>query len=156
MLDRLSPVSTRFRRALRSENLEIRAGLSSSRIREFESRFKVHLPPDMRRFYRRVDGMASSEWGFGSFMRILPLGEVRPVYQEFADAEDPQDAQPRAAFVIGDQSIGAYFYAIDLVVPRNPVYMVLRQPMRVATGFSEFVVKVMADSRDLFHGENAS
>jgi hypothetical protein len=155
MLEMFSPLPRRFRRELRRGQFEVRPGAPETTIRQFESTYGVVVPYDMRRFYRSIDGMAPSEWAFDSDMRVLPIGEVKPVHEEFADADDPSSSQPAEAFVIADNSISAYFFAIDLRASDQPVYLVHSEPIRVATGFSDFVRKVLSDSRELFHGEHA-
>jgi len=140
---------TEFRRCLRAGGAAVRPGASASTLESFERTHHVLLPPDMRAFYLGVDGM-EDDCPFESFIRVLPIGEVKSVCDEFPDD------RPRDAFIIGDWSLGAHFYAIDLLGTAGPagvVYLAHDPPLRVASTFADFVHKVLRDSPELFHGE---
>jgi len=105
----------------------------------------------MRAFYLAVDGM-DDDCPFESFIRILPVGEVKPVGDEY-----PED-RPLDAFIIGDWSLAAHFYAIDLLGTAGrpgAVYLAHDPALRVASTFASFVHRVLCDSPELFHGESA-
>jgi hypothetical protein len=154
VLGRLSRLSKNFRLALQAENLEVRPGAYRDEIQRFERTHAVRLPVDMRRFYASIDGMADLDWGFESDIRVLPIAEIVPVREAFPDSSTP--SRPADAFVIADNSISACFFAIDLRGPGNPVFLVAEEPIRVATGFADFLRKVLSDSPALFHGEHAA
>jgi len=148
MLEATSLVAE-FRRRLHDEGGSVRPGVSEEALRVFED---VHgpLPVDMRSFYLGVDGM-EAHTPFESWARILPLGEVVPVRQDF-----PGD-QPEDALLVGDGMISAVFFAIDRsgsAGPPGSLYLVGPQPLRVARSFSEFVSHVLNDSPRLYHGES--
>ena len=138
-----------FGRCLRAGGATVRAGASAATLESFEQKYDAVLPSDTRAFYLAVDGM-DDDCPFESFIRVLPIGEINPVCDEFPDDH------PRDAFIIGDWSLGAHFYAIDLLGTAGPagaVYLAHDPPLRVASTFADFVHKVLRDSPELFQGE---
>ena len=138
-----------YRQALRSEGLVVRPGVSVAQRHQFETDHDVVLPDEMRHFYESTDGMAPDEYAFESFVRVWQTAELTRVQDEF-----PGD-EPARAFLIADHSIAVHFYAIDFLSQENPVYLVAATPIRVATGFADFLAKVVGDSDELFRGEVA-
>jgi len=140
-----------FCRRLREEGGTVRPGVSEARLQVLEDLIQAPLPTDMRSFYLGVDGM-ENEFPFDSFVRVLAIDEVVPLGCEF-----PGD-QPPDALLVGDASIAAYFYAIDIngrAGPAGAVYLACPQPLRVARSFGTFVNDVLADSPRLHDGEES-
>jgi hypothetical protein len=142
-----------FTNGLEAAGCERRRGASPEVVREFERRYSVALPQDMRAFYQYSDGMGSSDWAFDSDMRVLPLVELHPVPLD--DPSYQRLPNPAATFIIVDNSLSAYFFAIDLAAADRPSYLLLDAPVRVATGFTDLLRKVVHDSRALWDGELA-
>lgn len=84
------------------------AGLSA--IVEFEARYSLTLPPDVREYFLVVDGMDIGTWD-GNEIRFWPLTEIRPACDEL-----PEIARHAYGdyFIFADYSICAHMYAVNL------------------------------------------
>ena len=109
------------------------------------------LPADMRAFYLAVDGM-DYDSPFASSVQILPIEMIKRVRDEYPEH------RPLDAFIVGDWSLAAHLYAIDLLgtvgLP-GAVYLVHDPALRVAPTFAEFLHQVLCDAGELFHGESS-
>jgi hypothetical protein len=108
----------------RSEDIPIRPGVASTTIAEFESRYHVRLPQDMRSFYTAVDGLGDhmdKEWlyRFWPFEQIKPMSEYRT--DIWASSTNPD------CFFFFDHSIELSLYAIRLSAREtaNPIAQIM-------------------------------
>lgn len=140
----------RFLREIRGEGLVPRPGIAPADADSVESRFGVRLPGDLRRFYVRAEGMQPGDWALRTFVRILPLDELRPVRECFplrgAAAEGPAEG-----LVFADRALSAEFYAIEPETARSPggaVRLVGPGARIVAGSFCDFLRLALDDALD--------
>jgi len=62
-----------------SLGLEIRPGVTEAALAQFEARYGVVLPPDMRTYFMAVDGM-NGEVDDQRMITFWPLEQVKPVF----------------------------------------------------------------------------
>jgi cell wall assembly regulator SMI1 len=112
-----------------------------------ERRYGVQLPPDLRAYFREVNGMArhrdfDKEWD-EDLIRFYQLDEFRPL-----DEEWPETTVPGAGelFVFANYSIWGWGYAVRLAPGAAGEVHVVYDPetVRVAGSFSEFLESYLA------------
>jgi hypothetical protein len=103
-------------------------GVSEERLHDFESRYGVRLPPDLRDYFLTVNGMWSREEWDDDFFTFWPLDDVVPASSEFTE-DFMEDAS--SFFVFADHFFGAPYFAVKLT----------------ASGTSGAVIAVFADNR---------
>ena len=119
-----------------SLGLEIRPGVTEAALAQFEARYGVVLPPDMRTYFMAVDGM-NGEVDDQRMITFWPLEQVKPVTEELP-GEPPENA---CYFLFADFLIWSHGYAIRLSPDpgaANPVVLVPADgtTQRVAKSFS--------------------
>jgi hypothetical protein len=99
-------------------------GATDTQITEFEMRNGVLLPPDMKRYFRRVNGMGPREQmdsGTYSFWD-LDLGSVVPILDALGGPNILEVLpEARTLFVFADYCIGMQHFCIDLLRSSNPI-----------------------------------
>src|SRR6266581_8352384 len=142
----------------RSQNLRIALGNPEGKVREFESRNGVILPPDFREYFLSVDGMAQvgghdcDPTGFA----FWPLARVISVVRECAEHSLPlrEFPDPDKHFVFADYLQWSWAYAIRLsehVSDANQgIHVASLRPKVVANSFTEFVDLYLRDARALY------
>jgi hypothetical protein len=96
----------------RAEDIPIRPAVTSEAITDFELRYRVKLPSDMRIFYSTVDGMGD-HYDDKTFLRFWPLEQIKPIPEHIHGcAEGISDFD--AYFVFFDHSIDVSLHAIRL------------------------------------------
>jgi hypothetical protein len=139
----MDTLAQRFIAFLQARELPVRPGVSAEQIREFEHRYGVVLPADMRDYYLAVDGMedifSDEPMGFWPLSEVKPLGEEEGQYTEGNEG----------FFVIADYFISAHEYAIRLSAraPEGGAIIVWGEgPYRqVASSFEEFLARFLDD-----------
>lgn len=142
----------------KDQGLSIAGRNSEGRLAEFEARYTVCLPPDMRQYLAAVDGMPDipgSDCDANGF-RFWPLDDVRsvPVICAETGVPIPPGEDLDKHFVFADYLQWSWAYAIDLS-SRNPgrqpvIHVGTLQPKIVARSFSHFVELYMQDALDLY------
>jgi len=129
-------------------NIKLRRGASETKLREFEDKYNVSLPDDLKDYFATVDGFADSGVD-ENFITFLPLSEVVLLSQEWS-----RKPEASSYFVFADYSISCHVYAIRLtddLTLGNPVFIVYDEnPEQIAGSFSEFVQAYLTDNSVLF------
>jgi len=147
----------------RSQNLRIAPGNTEERVRDFESRNGVILPPDFRDYFLTVDGMAQigghdcDPIGFA----FWPLRRIRSVTEECTaqKIEPPANSELEKYFVFADYLQWSWAYAIDLGTPAAGTNRVIHvgtlRPNFVADSFTHFVTLYLHDAPELYPSAGA-
>jgi hypothetical protein len=96
----------------RDENIPISPGVDDTTFTDFESRFQVRLPDDMREFYSVVNGMGE-HYDDQSFSRFWPFEQITPV-KEYCGHVLQQNPEVVQDYLFFDHSIDLFMYAIRL------------------------------------------
>lgn len=144
-----------------AEGVGVPPGVSAAALREFELRYSVRLPADLREYFSAMDGMLDRDM-CGDYFTFLPLNEVKAVPNEFAafggipDYREIVRTLPDSAewYVIVDFLISSAVYAIRMRgdVDENPVILISDgTPVRtVAPSFRGFLHAYLTDPRSLY------
>jgi hypothetical protein len=115
----------RIIRHWQTQNIPIRAGVRLSAVIEFESKYNVVMPDDVRDYFMAVDG-TGDETADEFLNRFWPLAEVKPVHEELK-AIHPDQISYSDCFVFADHFIWICRYAVKLTRDPNqpgPVFRV--------------------------------
>jgi hypothetical protein len=134
-------------------HIQLQAGASDAQVSEFQAKYSIELPSQMRDIYRRVNGfyqqtVCSDDNGFNFY----PLRLVKRV-NELEENEDV-DAEESAYFVFCDYLAECWWYAIRIdhgttnevvrvEIPRSPGHV-------VADTFFEFLDLYTCDDSKLY------
>jgi len=141
--------------------LTFRSGTSPESIEEFEAKYNVTLPADLRLYHLQLDGMEESHTDNESFA-FLPLSKIKSVPEELAAfAGIPNYSEitaklpdARHCFVFVDFLILSHVYAIRLSADANtqtPVFWICGSFWKeVAPSFSRFIELYLTDINSLF------
>ena len=126
------------------QNIKLQRGASETELREFEDKYNVLLPDDLKDYFSTVDGF--TDWGCDeNVITFLPLVEVLPSSKTWALEVPDADSY----FVFADYSISCHVYMIRLrndLSLGNPVFIAHDgNPEQIAGSFSEFVQGYLAD-----------
>lgn len=137
--------------------VEVEPGCSPARIAEFESRYGVAMPPDLRSSYLAANGMKKTfkdEYDPEGFC-FWPLEDVAPLDDCAVLESWPEIPREHGFFVFADYLQLSWAYAIRLVPGRPNVVLLIGKaaPQRVGSSFTEFVEAYVADSPRLYEGE---
>lgn len=142
-----------------NQGIDLPAGNTEDQVIEFESRYAVVFPHDLRAYFLQVNGMAIG-WpndrdaeGFS----FWPLGQVKTVPEESQSHSYGFFTFPEANsyFVFADYLDWSWAYAIRLSLhetDKTPVVIVgkAESPIEVAKSFSHFVELYLVDSPQLY------
>jgi SMI1 / KNR4 family (SUKH-1) len=154
----MKPSSSKLISYWRSQNLRIAPGNPEGKVREFESRYGVVLPPDFREYFIGVDGMTQvgghdcDPTGFA----FWPLARLKSVVEECAEHSLalPEVSDPDRYFVFADYLQWSWAYAIHLSDrpsgPNPVIHVGTIRPKVVAGSFTEFVDLYLRDARELY------
>lgn len=128
-------------------NIKLRCGIPVNDLLEFEQKYNVILPDDLKNYFTYVDGFDDT-YGWvadDNLITFLPLAEVLPSSQKWTlDAPDAD-----SYFVFADYSLSCHVYMIELhnnLLESNPVFIVRdSKPKQIASSFSDFVNGYLAD-----------
>jgi hypothetical protein len=126
------------------QNTKLRRGASENELREFEQKYNVLLPDDLKDYFSTVDGFA--DWGCDeNVITFLPLAEILPSSKTWTLEVPDADSY----FAFADYSIKCHFYMIrlrnDLSLGNSIFIAYDRKPEQIAGSFSEFVEGYLAD-----------
>lgn len=128
-----------------------RLGASAASLDDFEARYAVRLPEDLRAAYLLMDGADESTNPHASWMRFWPIQEVVPAEGSLPPGNAAHSEG--CLFVIADYAIECVYYVIELrpgSATFGHVYGIgATRLAEVARSFSEFVQLVLADSDQL-------
>src|SRR5687767_14918889 len=156
-------VAEKLSRQWASQKLPVRPGAGSEALRQFEATHKVVLPPDMRDYFRKHDGMQldppndKDAEGFS----FWPLSRIRRAAEELADAVPPAEAAPELDhyFAFADYLDLSWTYAIRLTADPRDSNRVINigtdPPTEVASSFAEFVDLYLQNSPRLYAQKDA-
>jgi hypothetical protein len=131
-----------------SLGLPARPGVSADEIAQFEARYGVVLPQDLRQYYSVVDGVDGESMVRGHPFRFWPLREVKPVSEDMPE-EPLHHSEFKDYFLFADYSLWACAYAVKLTKSRdNRTFVVMiggDVPVHLAGSFEEFVQIYLGD-----------
>jgi SMI1 / KNR4 family (SUKH-1) len=145
----MSTIGERLRAHWLAQGIEPPPGVSEDRLREFEFRFGVAWPTDLRAYFLHVDGMGEPFTWDEDLFNFRPLSEVESI----SDLEIVLDDRS-SYFVIADHSIWLPAFAIRLTPSAtgpHPVIAVETDSKGgygstvVAGSFSEFAERYLID-----------
>lgn len=156
----MNAIGERLKTKWQSLGLSIRPGATEAALAEFERRYGVRLPSDMRIYLGTVDGMdGQMDDSLNSFWE---LARIRPIPEELPEPHyEGYRNVPGASsyFCFCDHSISALVWAIRLgnaPTDKNPVVVVTHDEHPVvARSFTEFSEKSLDDPMSLMAWENA-
>ena len=128
-------------------DIKLRRGASELELREFEDKYNVLLPDDLKDYFSTVDGFDGSvNWMTDeNAITFLPLAEVLPSNKTWALETPDADSY----FMFADFSLLCHVYMIRLrndLSLGNPVFIARdEKPEQIAGSFSEFVRGYLAD-----------
>jgi SMI1/KNR4 family protein SUKH-1 len=146
-------IGTKLKNRWLSQGLEVNPGVSEEKLSQFESRYHVSLPADLRDYFLTVDGMAEgisddALISFWSLNKVKPIPEEAPAYAARSYIEEAE-----SLFVFADYSIWAHAYAIRLSSSSgnaNPVIVIGgEKPVKVFDSFSDLVSSYLINPDNL-------
>lgn len=124
-------------------NIKLQRGASEIELREFEEKYKVCLPDDLKDYFSTVNGFTDSGWDENA-IEFFPLAKIVPLSQEWS-----QKPEVKSYFVFADYSISCHVYVIHLtddLTLGNPVFIAYDEnPKQIAGSFTDFVRGYLAD-----------
>lgn len=127
------------------DGIKLQRGVSEAELREFEQKYNLLLPDDLKDYFSTVNGFADSGCD-ENLITFMPLAEVLPSSQAWVLEVPDADSY----FVFADYSISCHVYMIRLrndLSFGNPVFIAYdRNPEQIAGSFSEFVEGYLADN----------
>ena len=141
MAETIATTLEALRGFLQSQGLVVNGGASDEETGEFERRYGVQLPDEVRAYFGRINGVVGGHDGAwdDEMIALWELRDVRPL------AEEVENCEVRSAeeyFVFADWSIWAHGYAIRLsgMQEKAPVFIVAKAHVeRVANSLEEFL-----------------
>jgi hypothetical protein len=141
-----------------SMNLQLAAGNSEERVREFETRHGVIFPTDFKEYLLCVNGMvqAGGQDCDPNGFAFWPLARVQSIVKECAEhsLSPPEVSDKDSYFVFADYLQWSWAYAIRLSSnPSDPNPVIHVGTIRtkiVAPSFSEFVDSYIQDAKSLY------
>ncbi len=138
--------------------ITIQQGVAESRIQEFEDKYRVLLPLDLKSYFLQVDGMkmtlddSKDKEGFS----FWPLSQVKTVELEYTQLRiEPYTAQNlESFFVFVDYFDWSWAYAIylspELAAPNQVILIGKEEPIKIADCFTAFVDLYISNSPKLY------
>ena len=137
---------------MEAENVPVRGPASDEHLTEFERRWNVELPADMRSFYQTMDGTSKDSAITDELFCIWPLSEVMPIPDllpepHYADYRNIAGASQILCF--SDYMIDSDVFAIR-TFDDNAVISVCTGHRTVASSFTNFISRFLFDRYSLF------
>lgn len=141
-----------------SSGISIQPGVMERYIQEFESKYRVIMPPDMRGYFLQVDGMkmtlddCKDKEGFS----FWPLHRVKTAVEEMSQLTGAHYnlQELESFFVFADYFDWSWAYAIYLssnLSAQNRVILIGKEiPIKIANSFTHFVDLYTANSPELY------
>lgn len=123
---------------------------SGEDIAQFEQKYGIRFPQDVREYFVRVGGMAAGKNGMDD--ALISLWRLDEVVPQSAD-ESPQGSLKARWFIFGDYSIQAYHYLIRLCEePQLPVPVAISHSGVVAESLIAFLEGYIRNNDRVLHG----
>ncbi len=129
------------------------SGASQDKVADFERRFGVSVPNDLRTFLLAIDGTAG-EWD-DQYLTWWAVDRIKPVHDELVDYLPDRDLFP-ACFVFADYMDSSWLFAIQLGGEREQIGRVFlvavdgtRKPS-IAPSFGKFLDLYFSDDRGMY------
>ena len=123
--------------------IKLQRGATEKELREFEAKYNVRLPDDLKDYFSTVDGFADSGCD-ENVITFLPLAEVEPLSKAWS-----RKPEADSYFIFADYSISCHVYAIrltkDLTLGNRVIIAYDDNPKQIAGSFAEFVRGYLAD-----------
>lgn len=138
--------------------MAIAKGCADDQIQQFEARYKVSLPDDMRDYFATVNGMVEAlcqdqdQNGFCYW----PLKRVKTVIEvaKYLRNKSFVFRGAESFFVFSDYLSWCWGYAIRLSQNRSEgndvILLCCRNPIKIANSFSEFIELYLVDDEKLY------
>jgi SMI1 / KNR4 family (SUKH-1) len=120
----------------RTENVPASSPATAEQIVEFESRYSLKLPPDLRHYFSTLNG-TGDRMDLAGFMRFWPLNEIRTV-EEYLPTDRSLDSRYRGSFVFADHRIDCWHYSIEIDDSGGGAVWSSNSDSRIAPSFVEF------------------
>jgi SMI1/KNR4 family protein SUKH-1 len=142
----------------RSLDLPIQKACEEDDIRSFETRHKIALPPDIREYFLKVNGMTpyfpgyQDEEGFS----FWPLERVRTIAEENESLGRPFSrlTEEDSLFLFCDYMDWSWAYGVKILPESSPaegIYLVCcHNPIKITNSFSDFVRLYLEQSDQLY------
>ena len=141
-----------------SHDVKFNTGVSESDLADFEHKFGVSLPYDLRDYFLTVNGM-SEEATDNEMIRFWMLEEVKPLTTgapSYANTDYVED--PESLFLFADYSLWAHAYAIRLFASAektNEIFMIGGDcPVLLFRSFGELIDSYLTN-KDLMFGPSS-
>ena len=144
-----------------SQGLAITKGNTQEQIEEFEQRYNVSVPPDMRDYLLRVDGMdmnSLTSYQDKAGFSFWPRKRIKTAAEEAHDHTTGYWSfrDQNSLFLFADYLDWSWAYAIRLLKSpsaETPVFIIGKResPIEIAKSFSEFVDLYVVDSPILYN-----
>jgi hypothetical protein len=151
----MSSLGEKLRTSWSTRGVNLPAGVPAARLEEFESRYGVRLPSDLRDYFLATDGMGPEDLnppfgGEDDLFRFFPLHQVEPATERFRPNLFLADQS--SYFTFADHSISLPTFAIRLTREATWGHVVLAifsdrreyRVSRVAGSFCDFVERYLA------------
>ena len=139
-----------------SKGLQLTASCAPATISEFERRYRIVVPPQLRAYYLSANGMKQvfAHSADPSGFSFWPLEQVIPVRDFVTTPKWPGFAGDEGFFVFADYMQLSWAYAIRLTPNRmNRVILIGKaRPELVAESFEQFVAAYVTDAKELYSG----
>ncbi len=90
------------------QEIKLNLGASEIELFEFENKYNVHLPEDLKDYFSTVNGFDDSD-ADGEYITFLPLEEIEPLSINWSQANEA-----KSYFIFADYSLSCHVYAIKL------------------------------------------
>src|SRR2546423_12779931 len=123
------------------DKVKVNPGASNEVLERFESKYKVKLPPDLRKYFSGMNGMTEGETD-KDLIRFWPIEELVPLSEYHWESILRPEA--RSLFIFADWSIEAHLYTIQFGkdnAEANKVFVMgqhQRGMQEVAESFTDF------------------
>jgi len=137
------------------DEVALRPPASETTLCDFEYKYGVRLPSDLRKYFTQADGFDQmSGYQDNNGFNFWPLGKIEPV----AEHSDGQFAfnGSEAFFLFADYLDFCWAYAIRMGSNGGPAGSVVivgtetGEPLKIADSFSEFVALYINDESQLY------
>lgn len=136
----MQPIGEQLKEYWSRDIVAMRPGALAYQIDNFERKYSVRLPADLRNYFETVNGFDLNKTGFcdNNCFSFFPLEEVERLNNQYW--QNPDD---EPFFILVDFMIASAVYAIRLdedASAESPVFVVYPRdrPIRIAGSFSEF------------------
>jgi hypothetical protein len=145
-----------LRERWRAEEILNGHGATEGELAAFEARYKIVLPPDLRRYFATVNGTVSGQYGMDDqdLLGFWHLDQVH-TFAEESGAPGEHDAEATHTFALADHSIWCFGFGIQLSNDRTAatpiVCDVSTRLQKVAGSFTEFISRYLRGEESVLY-----